>query len=93
MVVVDAEGLAVGILSLTDLLQREPKRRAVEVARGILARESQGPHFPMEQIHLTPSVAPTGASDPSHEGARRGSGLESVIVGGSGTRDFKEFPR
>jgi CBS domain-containing protein len=91
LVVVDDEGMTVGILSLTDLLQHEGKRRAVEVARGVLAREASGPHFPVERIHLTPDPLPHEGA--SHEGARRGSGLESVIVGGSATRDFKEFPR
>jgi CBS domain-containing protein len=91
VVVVDDDNVAVGILSLTDLLEREPRRRAVEVARGVLAREAQGPHFPVDQIHLTP--APLPASADAHEGMRRGSGLESVIVGGADTRGMKEFPR
>src|SRR6185436_1895406 len=86
LVVVDGEGVAVGILSLTDLLEREPKGRAVKVARGVLAREAQGPHFPVEQIRLTPGALPEAAVD--HEGARRGGAFESVIMGGSATREM-----
>jgi CBS domain-containing protein len=89
LVVVDADGVAVGILSLTDLLRREP-RRALLVARGVLARE-QGPHFPVEEIRLTPGAFPVAPSE-EHE-PRRTSGLDSVIMGGSATRSMKEFPR
>jgi CBS domain-containing protein len=91
LVVVDDDGVVVGILSLTDLLRREPKRRALAVARGVLAREAQGPHFPVERIRLTPGAMP-GAGPEAHE-VRRGSGLDGVIAGGAATRGMKEFPR
>jgi CBS domain-containing protein len=91
LVVVDAGGVVVGILSLTDLLRREPQRRALAVARGVLAREAQGPHFPIERIRLTPGELPAVGLD-AHD-VRRGSGLEGVIAGGSATRSMKEFPR
>jgi hypothetical protein len=61
------------------------------VARGVLAREAQGPHFPIERIRLTPGELPAVGLD-AHD-VRRGSGLEGVIAGGSATRSMKEFPR
>lgn len=86
LVVVNAAGKVVGILSLTNILLGDRPRRAVETARGVLAREAEGAHTPIEQIKLTPSTA-----DDEDAVARQ----ESVMVGRSvpGTvKSIKMFP-
>ena len=86
LVVVNAAGKVVGILSLTNILLGDRPRRAVETARGVLAREAEGPHTPIEQIRLTPSTA-----DDEDAVSRQ----ESVMVGRSvpGTvKSIKMFP-
>jgi signal-transduction protein with cAMP-binding, CBS, and nucleotidyltransferase domain len=56
LVIVDEIGQAAGVLSLTDILFRDRAGRAVKTARGVLAREAEGAHQPVEGIKLTPST-------------------------------------
>jgi CBS domain-containing protein len=56
LVIVDEVGRAAGVLSLTDILFHDRTGRAVKTARGVLARESEGAHQPIEDIKLTPST-------------------------------------
>jgi signal-transduction protein with cAMP-binding, CBS, and nucleotidyltransferase domain len=56
LVVVDELGRAAGVLSLTDILFHDRSGRAVQTARGVLAREAAGAHQPVESIKLTPST-------------------------------------
>jgi CBS domain-containing protein len=56
LVIVDEIGRAAGVLSLTDLLFHDRAGRAVKTARGVLAREAEGAHQPVENIQLTPST-------------------------------------
>jgi signal-transduction protein with cAMP-binding, CBS, and nucleotidyltransferase domain len=56
IVVVNAAGRPVGVISLTDILARDRKGRAIKTARAVLAREAGGPHAPIESIKLTPST-------------------------------------
>lgn len=83
LIVVNATGQAVGILSLTDILLGDSPRRAIKTARGVLAREAVGPHTPIEQIKLTPST-------PEDEEAA--SRQTSVTVGRRVDNTTKEFP-
>jgi CBS domain-containing protein len=91
VVVVDDAGYPIGVVSLTDILAKDRKGRALRTAREVLAREAAGPHTPVESITLTASVPWTdeGTAD-GFVAARAG---ESVIIGGSETRGMKEFPR
>jgi predicted transcriptional regulator len=66
LVVVNADGKAVGVLSLTDILLHDHPLRAAKTARGILAREAEGPHTPIDQIKLTPST-PDDEDSVSHQ--------------------------
>jgi CBS domain-containing protein len=94
LVVVDEEGHPVGVLSLTDILRREARGRALDTARRVLAREAQGPHIPIESVVLTPA-SPEDTSDlsPSYESSGSVTGYDSVLAGGYATRGMKEFPR
>ena len=56
LVIVDEIGRAAGVLSLTDILFHDRAGRAVKTARGVLAREAEGAHQPVETIKLTPST-------------------------------------
>lgn len=56
LVIVDEIGRAAGVLSLTDILFHDRTRRAVKTARGVLGREAEGAHQPIETIKLTPST-------------------------------------
>lgn len=56
IVIVNESERPVGIVSLTDILSRDGKRRAIKTARAVLAREAGGPHQPIESIHLTAST-------------------------------------
>jgi CBS domain-containing protein len=46
----------VGVISLADVVTRRNAPEALRTARGVLARDSGGPHQPIADIHLTPSV-------------------------------------
>jgi signal-transduction protein with cAMP-binding, CBS, and nucleotidyltransferase domain len=83
LVVVNADDQAVGILSLTDILLGDRPRRAIKTARGVLAREAEGPHTPIEQIKLTPST-PEDEEAVSHH--------ESVTIRRTLGASVKEFP-
>jgi CBS domain-containing protein len=83
LVIVDEIGRPVGVLSLTDILYRDWGRRAIRTARGILAREAEGPHPPLESIKLTPST-PEDEDRAAHQ--------ESALHGGSWDRAVKMFP-
>lgn len=82
IVVLDGDGRPAGVISLTDILSRDSKGRAVDTARGVLSREAEGPHQPIDQIKLTPSTAKDEAAAMSHESVSRG----------SWTGSMKEFP-
>jgi CBS domain-containing protein len=83
LVIVDELGRAVGVLSLTDVFFHDRAGRAIKTARGILAREAEGPHQPIESIRLTPSTP-----DEEARAARLGTGLH----GGSWDTQVKVFP-
>ena len=83
LVIVDEIGRPVGVLSLTDILYGDRARRAVRTARGILAREAEGAHPPIESIKLTPST-PEDEDRVAHQ--------ESALHGGSWDRTVKMFP-
>ena len=83
LVVVNGAGQAVGILSLTDVLIGDRPGRAVKTARGVLAREAEGPHTPIEQIKLTPSTV---------KDEEAASQQESVTIGRTAEGSMKMFP-
>jgi predicted transcriptional regulator len=83
LVIVNAAGRPVGILSLTDVLLGDHPRRAIKTAKGVLAREADGPHTPIDQIRLTPST---------FEDEEAVSRLDSVFVGRTVPTTAKVFP-
>ena len=83
LVVVNAAGQAVGILSLTDVLLGDSPGRAIKTARGVLSREAEGPHTPLDQIKLTPSTPQDEEEAASHP---------SVTIGRRVDNTTKEFP-
>lgn len=83
LVVLNAAGNTVGILSLTDILLGDSPRRAIKTARGVLAREAEGPHTPLDQIKLTPSTPEDEEATVQHR---------SVTVGRRVDNTTKEFP-
>jgi CBS domain-containing protein len=82
LVVVDRDGQPVGVLSLTDILHGDRGWRALKTARGILAREAEVPHPPVEEIKLTPSTPE------DEEAALR----QETVHGGAWRGSMKEFP-
>ncbi len=83
LVIVDEIGQAAGVLSLTDILFHDRTGRAVKTAQGILAREAEGPHQPLESIKLTPST-PEDEERVAHQ--------QSALHGGSYEPNVKFFP-
>lgn len=83
LVVTSASGEVVGVLSLTDILRGDGARRAVRTANAVLARDADGPHAPLESIHLTPSTV-----EDEDEAANR----DHLVVGGGHRGSMKEFP-
>ena len=83
VVVLDDRGRPVGVISLTDIFERDRPGRAIKTARSVLAREAGGPHTPIDQIKLTPSTP----EDEDH--ALR---QQSSMIGGSWTGSMSEFP-
>jgi CBS domain-containing protein len=53
----------VGVISLADIVTRRGGSEALRTARGVLSRDSAGPHAPLEDIHLTPSGPAAQNSD------------------------------
>jgi CBS domain-containing protein len=79
LVIVDEIGQVTGVLSLTDILFHDRASRAVKTARGVLAREAEGAHQPVESIKLTPSTPEEEEraarhAPPIHGGSRDPSG-------------------
>ncbi len=82
LVVVDRSGQPVGVLSLTDILHGDRGWRALKTARGVLSREAEAPHFPVEGLKLTPSTPE------DEEAAMR----QETVHGGAWRGSMKEFP-
>jgi hypothetical protein len=83
LVIFDDSHRIIGLLSLTDILRGERGGRALKTAKAVLSRESEGPHVPLESIHLTAS---TRADE--EEAAKS----ETVMVGGDHRGSTREFP-
>ncbi len=83
LVIVDELGRAVGVLSLTDVLCHDRSGRALKTARGVLAREAEGPHQPVESIRLTPTTP---------EDRARAEQMGTSLHGGSWDTQVKLFP-
>jgi CBS domain-containing protein len=83
LVIVDEVGQAVGVLSLTDILFHDRSGRALKTARGVLAREAEGPHQPVESIRLTPTTP---------EDRARAAQMGTSLHGGSWDTQVKLFP-
>jgi len=83
LVVTDDRQRPIGVLSLTDILLRDRPRRAVETARGVLAREAGGPHPSIDDIRLTASTEEDEETATQHH---------TVALGGHWNGTMKEFP-
>lgn len=93
IMVVDAQGFPLGIISLTDILLKDRAGRALHTAREVLSREATGPHTPLEDIVLTPAPYPTAPAAESPDVYTSSQSWDSVILGGTASRGMKEFPR
>jgi hypothetical protein len=90
LVVTDAQGRLVGVLSLADLLEHAPKARALQTTRAVLWREALGPRAgsrPGEPL-LRNDPGARGLPPPSDDIEVQA----SVVKGGHHTTDTKEFP-
>jgi CBS domain-containing protein len=56
--VMGPQNRVVGVISLADIVTRRRGAEALRTARGVLARDSAGPHQPVEDIHLTAAPLP-----------------------------------
>ena len=83
LVVLNKQGHAVGILSLTNILFGDRPGRAIKTAQAVLAREVEGPHAPVERIKLTPST-PEDEEAVSHQ--------QSAMTGRTVSNNVKMFP-
>jgi CBS domain-containing protein len=84
LVVVDAGGDTVGVVSLANIFRYENHRRAVRTARAVLAQEKRGQKAASDgDIKLTPSTPQ------DEEAALR---QPSVMMGASRTDSMKVFP-
>jgi CBS domain-containing protein len=83
LVIIDELGQAVGVLSLTDILFHDRAGRAIKTARGVLAREAEGAHQPIESIRLTPTTP---------EDRARAARMETSLHGGKWDIQVKLFP-
>jgi signal-transduction protein with cAMP-binding, CBS, and nucleotidyltransferase domain len=84
LVIVDDSRRIIGLLSLTDILRGERGSRALKTANAVLSREAEGPHVPLESIHLTASTLAD-----EEEAAKS----ETVMVGGDHRGSTREFPQ
>ena len=92
LVIVDAEGRIAGVLSLADLMEHAPARKALETVRAILWREALGPRggaAPGDPLLKDDPLARANAPIGDPEQADR----DSVVRGGNWRlKDTKEFP-
>jgi CBS domain-containing protein len=80
--VIGPDNQVVGVISLADIVTRQRGSEALRTARGVLARDSGGPHQPIADIHLTPSVpASPGAVGFERRDSRTADEARSVAVG------------
>ncbi len=79
LVIVDEIGRAAGVLSLTDILFHDRTGRAVKTARGVLAREAEGAHKPVERIQLTPSTPDEEARAMRQPSALHGGSWDTTV--------------
>jgi CBS domain-containing protein len=90
LVVTNDEGELVGILSLADLIEQAPKRKALQTIRAVMWREALGPRAgaPKDQPLLKDD--PIAQNQPPPSGHAHGD--PSVFTGGHRTPDTREFP-
>jgi CBS domain-containing protein len=91
VVITDEEGRLVGVVSLVDLLEKVPGRRALQAARAVLWRDALGPRggaAPGEPL-LKDDPKARALPRPSDDITVR----ETVMTGGHRSQgDLKEFP-
>ena len=91
LVITDEDGCVAGILSLADLLERAPKRAALQTARAVLWREALGPRGGAEPttplLKDDPIARASAVTDVGASPAR-----DSVMTGGHWSGSMKEFP-
>jgi CBS domain-containing protein len=56
--VLGPQNRVVGVISLADIVTRRRGAEALRTARAVLARDSAGPHQPIDDIHLTAAELP-----------------------------------
>jgi hypothetical protein len=96
LLVLDETGHLEGILSLADLMAHAPEHIAVKAARGIFARETNGPSdgSPHQASKATPEFfhGKRDVSHPDYSTSENPSRIEAESVVHGGTNDLKEFP-
>lgn len=97
LIVLDEAGFLVGLIGTGDLIVRGPGRTALEIARGIYARETSS----RSTGNPRPAETPTpeffhgrrnAHSDTEGSGPENPARLEAENVNRGGTNDLKEFP-
>ena len=90
LVIVDAEGKLVGVLSLGNLVEHAPGRETLQTVRAVLARETLGPRggAARNQPLLKDDPAAQNLPAPSDDLKV----TPSVFAGGHQNTDTKEFP-
>ena len=90
LVITDAGGKLVGILSLSDLIERTPIRNAVRTIRAVLWREALGPRGGATRSRrlLKDYLSAKSVPSPSDDVEAR----PTVFTGGHRVTDTKEFP-
>lgn len=90
LVVTDAQGVVVGVLSLVDLVEHAPGRQSLQTVRAVLWREALGPRGG------APRGQPLLQDDPEARSQQPDSDdvhvKPSVFTGGHRGTDTKEFP-
>ncbi len=90
LAVIDSGGKLVGILSLSDLVEKAPGRGALETLRAILWREAVGPHGGAPRgTPLLKDDPIARAQAPASDDAKA---RPTVFTGGHRDTDTKEFP-
>ena len=89
LVVTDGDGVLVGVLSIADLVERAPKRQALQTLKAVLWRDALGPRGgarPGQPLLRDLPLAPQSADDSAEVPP------STVFRGGRHAPGMKEFP-
>jgi CBS domain-containing protein len=90
LVMIDADGKLVGVLSLADLIEHAPGRKSLETLRAVLWREALGPRGGAAKGEPLLKDDPIARNQPAPSDDLKVG--PSVFTGGHRNTDTKEFP-